>query len=105
MNARNRHPLDLELELATGMNGPLTEEERATIRACYDDPTLLTWEDAHHIIIDRHHFMSLQSAIFERCPEFKQTLKYVTTNNGDIGQWTQPPSREMLKLALTYATH
>jgi len=91
--------IDLELDLARNMFGKLSPAIRRRIEAVVSQPTQETWEDAHCIIIGSDGWMTFWQAVIIVDPFFPRI------GPSPDSEWSEIPSRAVLRTALQYATH
>lgn len=97
--------IDRELDLASNMFGRLPPESRARLQALYDNPTEETWDNAYTLILERHTHTSLWQAVIAVDPTFPQVGPSSDNRGNRITTWRRIPDRDLIRRALTYATH
>jgi len=98
--------VERELDLASSMLGPLTEDSRARLLAVVENPTRDNWEDAHRIILRGDGpMLTLWQAVIAVDPTFPRRGTLTDQHGKVIEDWHTIPDRETLRQAIAYATH
>ena len=95
--------MELELDLARNMLGPLNEEYRARLRALLDNPTVDTWDDAYCLLLAPT--MTVWQAVCAVDPSYMNIGKAEDLHGRTVRPWGRIPDRRTIERALFYATH
>ena len=97
--------IEMELELATNLLGPLPETVRERVRRFFSEPGEDTWEDIHSIIVASSPMTTVWQSVLHVDPAFSREGPVYKVGVGRVSGWPAVPSPETVRKALVYATH
>jgi hypothetical protein len=95
----------IDLNLASNLFGPLSDEIRTRLGAAIEQPGEQTWDDVHSIILNRRKMTTLWQAVIAVDPTFPRTGPATAADGRCLSGWARTPDRELLVQAINYATH
>lgn len=96
LNTDDAMQLMASLDDCGNLHGQLKPQARARLYAVAENPSQVTWDDAHTIVLDSRSWMTLWQAVLE-------FTDYNVTSKSADDVWPDVPTSEQIVKAITEA--